>query len=93
MSSVVALIWLDAEDSHQTQDGPPCGRQGSKQWYPDSRRARLLGCSVTLVISVSDAATSRSASCESVRARPARDGAPFTPPPRGPSIRSVCAAQ
>ncbi len=52
--------------------------------------ARLLGFSVTLVISVSDAATSRRASCDSVRGRPARDGAPVTPPPRGPSIRSVC---
>ena len=50
----------------------------------------LLGLSVTLVISVSDAATSRRASCDSVRGRPARDGVPPTPPPRGPSNRSVC---
>ena len=52
----------------------------------------LLGLSVTLVISVSDAATSRSASCDSVRGRPTREGVPPTPPPRGPSIRSVCRA-
>ena len=53
----------------------------------------LLGLSVTLVISVSDAATSRRASCDSVRGRPARDGVPPTPPPRGPSIRSDCIIQ
>ena len=63
---------------------------GSRQRTSDNSDSlsHLLGLSVTLVISVSDAATSRRASCDSVRGRPARDGVPPTPPPRGPSIRS-----